>query len=155
MRNVDAEEDIPEVLRALIAPVRPHGCIFAYTGGARKSIRGHFSFFELNQAQMEKVLKHQIGMLGRGDNIYCMLSGQFTPKQRTIVQKRMMFPPDLYFDILSWWINESGHPGFCNLPLPENCPSPIFVDNEESENNIDTEVDRKVEEKFEGGQYFF
>ena len=67
----------------------------------------------------------------------------------------MMFPPDLYFDILSWWINESGHPGFCNLPLPENCPSPIFVDNEESENNIDTEVDGKVEEKFEGGQYFF
>ena len=155
MRNVDAEEDIPEVLRALIAPVRPHGCIFAYTGGARKSIRGHFSFFELNQAQMEKVLKHQIGMLGRGDNIYCMLSGRFTPKQRTIVQKRMMFPPDLYFGILSWWINESGHPGFCNLPLPENCPSPIFVDNEESENNIDTQVDRKVEEKFEGGQYFF
>ena len=24
MRNVDAEEDIPEVLRALIVPVRPH-----------------------------------------------------------------------------------------------------------------------------------
>ena len=112
MRNVDAEEDIPEVLRALIAPVRPHGCIFAYTGGARKSIRGHFSFFELNQVQMEKVLKHQIGMLGRGDNIYCMLSGRFTPKQRAIVQKRMMFPPDLYFGILSWWINESGYPGF-------------------------------------------
>ena len=43
-------ENVSEELRALLAPVRPYGYIFAYSGGAHKSIQGHYQFFETDQS---------------------------------------------------------------------------------------------------------
>ena len=33
-------EDVSNELRALVAPVRPYGYVFAYSGGSHKSIQG-------------------------------------------------------------------------------------------------------------------
>ena len=41
-RDVDAEVDISDVLRAYMAPIRPFGCIYVFTGGSHKWVRGNY-----------------------------------------------------------------------------------------------------------------
>jgi hypothetical protein len=36
------EIEVTDILKAMVAPVRPYGCAFAYSGGAQKSIKGIF-----------------------------------------------------------------------------------------------------------------
>ena len=46
MRNIDVENEdqVSEVMRALVSPVRPYGYVIAYTGGKHQSINGTISF---------------------------------------------------------------------------------------------------------------
>ncbi len=43
--RVIGEGDVTDLLKAMIAPVKPYGSIFSYTGGAKKSFRGNYHFF--------------------------------------------------------------------------------------------------------------
>jgi hypothetical protein len=43
--RVIAENELTNLLKAMIAPVRPYGSIFSYTGGAQKILRGNYQFF--------------------------------------------------------------------------------------------------------------
>jgi hypothetical protein len=54
----------------MMAPVRPYGSIFAYTGGAQKSTRGNYHFFEMDQNRIGGVI-HQLNKSGFGEHIYC------------------------------------------------------------------------------------
>jgi hypothetical protein len=42
-KRVIAEHELTNLLKAMMAPVRPFGLIFPYTGGAQKSFRGFMS----------------------------------------------------------------------------------------------------------------
>jgi hypothetical protein len=44
-KRIIQEHELTDLLKAMMAPVRPYGCIFAYTGGAQKSIRRNYQFF--------------------------------------------------------------------------------------------------------------
>eukprot|EP00984_Skeletonema_dohrnii_P000105 scaffold31_cov98-Skeletonema_dohrnii-CCMP3373.AAC.4 len=46
--NIIANDEVTEEMCAILSPVRPFGFIFAYTAGAHRVIRGHFSFFEVD-----------------------------------------------------------------------------------------------------------
>ncbi len=39
-----AEHELSDLLKAMMAPVRPYGLIFSYTGGAQNSLRGIYIF---------------------------------------------------------------------------------------------------------------
>jgi hypothetical protein len=39
-----AEHELSDLLKAMMAPVRPYGLIFSCTGGAQKSLRGKYHF---------------------------------------------------------------------------------------------------------------
>ena len=41
---VIAEHELSDLLKAMMAPVRPYGSIFSYSGGAQKSLRGNYRF---------------------------------------------------------------------------------------------------------------
>jgi hypothetical protein len=44
------EDDVlTDTLKAMVAPLRLYGCVFAYSGGHQKSLRGNHQFFESNQ----------------------------------------------------------------------------------------------------------
>ena len=58
-------------------------------------------------------------------------------------------------DILMWFIQESGHPGFTDVPIPEDFPQPFTVEDAETKNNMDKEVIASVETSFGGGSYLF
>ena len=66
-------EDVSDELRALVAPTRPYGCVFA-SGGSHKSIQGHYQFFETDQSHLGGVIDH-VRSMGVSQNMYVMLCG--------------------------------------------------------------------------------
>jgi hypothetical protein len=43
-RNI-TDNELTDLLKAMLAPVRPYGCVFAYSVGSQKSITGNYNFF--------------------------------------------------------------------------------------------------------------
>ena len=70
----------------IVQPLRPYGCIFAYSGGAQKSLRGNYQFFEMDQNRVGGVM-NQLNHAGIGEHIYCVLCGKMTPEQKQIVSQ--------------------------------------------------------------------
>ena len=68
-----------------------------------------------------------LNQAGIGKNIYCVLWGRMTPDQKQIVCKRSKVGTQLYIDILTWFVKESGHSGYLNTSIPEDCPQPLLV----------------------------
>jgi hypothetical protein len=61
----------------------------------------------------------------------------------------------LYIDILSWFVKESGHPGYLNTSIPEDCPQPLLVEDIPTKNNTEKSADKTVETNYEGRTYYF
>jgi hypothetical protein len=57
----------------------------------------------------------------------------------------------LYIDILTWFVKESGHPGYLNTSIPEDCPQPFLVEYIPTKNNTDYPTGKTVEVNYEGG----
>ncbi len=56
-RNVNNNQ-LTDLLKAMLAPVRPYGCVFAYSGRLPKSITGNYHFFEMDQNRLGVVINH-------------------------------------------------------------------------------------------------
>ncbi len=94
------DDELTDTLKTMVALLRPYGCVFAYSGGAQKSLRGNYQFFEMDQNRLGKVM-NQLNQAGIGEHIYCVLCGRMTPDQKQIVCKRSRVDTQLYIDILS------------------------------------------------------
>jgi hypothetical protein len=46
------DDELTDTLKAMVAPL----CIFAYSGGAQKSLRGNYQFFEMDQNRLGGVM---------------------------------------------------------------------------------------------------
>ena len=103
---------------------------------------------------MGGVIEH-VRDMGVAHNMYIMLCGRMTPAQRTIIRRRAHLDTEEYMDLLNFFIKVSGHSGYSGLPMPENFPRPLFVEDKETENNVDREVNKGVEKSFQGGTYYF
>ncbi len=125
-RNINNNELI-DLLKAMLAPIRPYGCVFAYSGGSQKSISGNYQFFEMDQNRLGAVINH-LNQAGNGEHIYCVHCGRMTPYQTQIVRRRAVVDTKLFIDILTWFGKESGHPGYQNTTVLEECPKPLFVE---------------------------
>jgi hypothetical protein len=101
---------LTDLLKAVLAPVRPYGCVFAYSGGYQKSITGNYQFFEMDQNRLGAVMNH-LNQAGICEHIYCVLCGRMTPDQKQKVRRRAVVDTQLFIDILTWFVKESGHPG--------------------------------------------
>jgi hypothetical protein len=42
MKRKINDHEVTDLLKAMVAPVRPYGCVFSYSGGAQKSIKGNY-----------------------------------------------------------------------------------------------------------------
>jgi hypothetical protein len=148
------DDELTDTLKAMVAPLRPYGYVFAYSGGAQKSLRGNYQFFEMDQNRHGGVM-NQLNQAGIGEHIYCVLCGRMTPDQKQIVCKRSRVDTQLYIDILSWFVKESGHPGYLNTYIPEDYPQPLLVEDIPTKNNTDESANKTVETNYEGGRYYF
>lgn len=154
IEGLDIHQDVNEVTRVLMAPVRTHGYVMAFSGGAHKSIMGHYQFFELDQERVNGAMNH-LKSIQNCDHIYVMFSGRMTPSQRRRITTECTVDTDIYNKLAVWFINKSHHPGFRDLSIPEKCPQPILIGKDETLNNTDIPVEPAVEGKFDGGSYYF
>ena len=144
---------ISALLAAAIAPVRPHAWIFSYTGGQSEKIRGNYQFFEADLSRMGGVFSYLKET--HCDQILCVLSGAMTPKQKEIARQRAELDTRLFLGLLTWFIEESGHPGYENVQVPAECPRPIIIEDRESKNNTDQPGKPEIENVFEEGTCYF
>ena len=89
--------ELTDKMKAIVAPVWPYGWVFAYTGGAQKSISGNYAFFETDQSRIGGAINHMQEELGVAENMYVMLCGRMTPEQRSVVQRRVQIEFGEYF----------------------------------------------------------
>jgi hypothetical protein len=73
IRNIK-DNELTDLLKSMLAPVRPYGCVFSYSGWSQKSITGIF-FFEMDQNKLRVVINH-LNQAGIGEQIYCDLCGR-------------------------------------------------------------------------------
>ncbi len=63
------DDELMDTLKAMVAPLRPYGCVFAYSGGTQESLRDNYQFFEIDQNRLGGVI-HQLNQAGIGEHIY-------------------------------------------------------------------------------------
>ena len=148
--TVDPERDLTPVICAAIAPTRPHMYIFAFQGGHSKSITGNFQFFDSDHNKLASAL-NRVQSTGMQSNIYVVLTGRMTPKQKDIVRQQRELKPTIFLDLLAWF--KSVHPGYDNVDMC--CPEINLIEDPETEHNTDIESDPDVEKKYNGAVFYF
>jgi hypothetical protein len=148
------DKRLSDVVCSFLSPTRAFGYIFAYTGGAHCSIRGHYSFYEVNHDHVGGVLNHFL-QTGANPHIYTVLCGKMTPKQQDIARARADLDTEFLLKVLTWYISESGHPGFEDFTPPSQCPKPTVIADPPNPHNTDEEQNPDVEHQFEGGTFHF
>ena len=153
------EEDgvVDDVMCAAISCQRPYGYVFAFSGGAHKSIVGHFSFFEMNQSHVSNVLNH-FAETGANLNILCALCGKMTPRQKEIATQKAELNVGTYLDLMNWFISIAKHPAYyekVTLPREEDIQKPVLLPSPNNAHNTDETMNPAVENRFEGGTYTF
>ena len=85
--SIIKDDDLTDMVKAILAPIWPYGSVFSYSGGAQKSIQGNYQFFEMDQSSLGEVM-NQMNKSEIGEHIYCVLCRRMTPVQKKIVRKR-------------------------------------------------------------------
>jgi len=118
---------VTDATSPLLSPVRPFAYILSYSGGAHKVITESFSFF--NQS-----IEKNIGALNfhrqstNSNNVYAVISGNFTPNQRHIIRTRCTVDVSQFNEIYTWL---RGHnPTFAVMLEISNCPSPLIIEDD-------------------------
>ncbi len=78
-----------------------------------------------------------------------------TVNQRRIVRERSKVDTQLFINIMTWYVQQSGHPGFNNTSIAYECPQPLLVEDKETTNNTDYSFDKTIETMHEGGTCYF
>ena len=144
------KKEINDIVRAMLAPTRAYGYTFSYFAGAQQSIQGQFTFYEVDQTLMASVYK-RIQESGANPNVHIVLGGRFTPSQKQIIRKKTAVNTELVTKLLTWFKQKSGHKGFKDLEIGEECPQPI----RDEEVGEDFELDKERESQYDGGTYYF
>jgi hypothetical protein len=56
---------------------------------------------------------------------------------------------------MTWFLQESGHPGFKDIPISEKCLQPLLIEDEETKNNTDYASNKNVVTIYESEIYYF
>jgi hypothetical protein len=98
---------------------------------------------------------NQLNISGIGECIYCVLCDRITPDQKRIVRERSTLDTQLFIDIVTWFVQKSGHPGLKDTSIPDECPQLLLVEDRKTNNNTNISVNKNVESRYEGGAYYF
>ena len=150
----DLNDVLTDEMCAFLSPTRAYGYYFAYVAGAHRSIKGHFSFFDADQNHTGSVLNYY-QQSGANPNIYVVLCGRMTAKQKEIIKNRARVDTNILHKLLTWFVEESGHPGFKDVVPPSECPQPKVVEDPECSQNVDDEHDAEKESRYEGATFHF
>jgi hypothetical protein len=151
--DVEDEKDVSDVMRTLLAPVRPYGYVMAYTGGKHSRIQGHFQFFEMNT---EKINAGMHALSQNDSNVSVMLCGPMTKKQKSKIRNMAHIDTQKYIDMKTWLIRNSSKESIKSTPLPQHCFVPkIYDESSRAHYKPGEKSDRAKETSFGGGTYYF
>jgi hypothetical protein len=143
--NTEDENDVSDVMRTLVSPIRPYGYVIAYTGGKHAQIKGHYQLFKMNQERTNACMH---GLSQNETNVHVMLCGPMTKEQKSKIRSMALIDTQKYVDIMTWLIRNSAKASIQNIPLPQHCFVPrIYEPGEEG--------DEKTEKSFGGRTYYF
>jgi hypothetical protein len=108
----------------------------------------------MDQNRLGAVINH-LYQADISKHIYPVLCGRMTPDQKQIVCRRAVVNTQLFIDILTWFVKESGHPGYQKTTVLEECPKPLSIKDQETNNNKDKSVNVYVETNIESETYYF
>ena len=148
------EMGISGLMSAAISKQRPYGYCFSFSGGADRSVVGHYQFFETNQETVGSVINH-FRSTGANSHILCVLCGKFTPSQRQIARDQCRIDTNEYIALITWLIKVAKHPAYVDLTPPDDCPAPNMLDQEGNQHNTDESQNPSVEDQFSGGTFTF
>ena len=81
-----------------------------------------------------------------------MLSGRFTPAQRTIIRKRCLVEVENFTRVFNWL--RENNPIYSELPEMSQCPTPILFEDEPDINNTDDSEDAELEKELNYHYWF-
>ena len=84
-----------------------------------------------------------------------MLCGHMTLKQKEITRQRAEIDTKVLTVVLTWCIEQSGHPAYKDLTVPVECPKLKNVQNPDTTNNINNEQNIAKETTFAGSTFHF
>lgn len=148
------EMGISGLMSAAISKQRPYGYCFSFSGGADRSVVGHYQFFETNQETVGSVINH-FRSTGANSHILCVLCGKFTPSQRQIARDQCRIDTNEYIALITWLIKVAKHHAYVDLTPPDDCPAPNMLDQEGNQHNTDESQNPSVEDQFSGGTFTF
>ena len=53
---------------------------------------------------------------------------------------------------MNYFITESGHPGYKDMPLPQDFPKPNYIEDDATGDNTAQPINSKVEDQYVGGK---
>lgn len=96
-KSIDVMKDVNEVMKVLVAPLRPFGYIFQHFGGFQKSIQGHFQFFQTDQHRVTGMMNYHNEQ--NVNDIFGNTCGTMTLKQKSAILKKTSVDIELFKDI--------------------------------------------------------
>ena len=116
---------------------------------------GHNPVFEIYKARVCAAMYLAEMRKANSQFVYSMICACMTPEQKLIVRKKSKLDIKKYNAILSWFTQCPGHEGYKMFSPPRECPTPVFIQDPETENNTDNSMNSKVESRYTGGMFDF
>ena len=95
MPSTVVENEINEILVAMLARIRIFANTFSNMAGAHKSIKGHHTFF-INRPEFVGGTFDYMMMSEVAPGIYVLISGRETPAQKDIIRRIFWFNAEDY-----------------------------------------------------------
>jgi hypothetical protein len=130
---------------ALVSRARTNKHVFAFYGGAHKSMRGWHNLYENDVDGIARTL-NQIPHYGGADNIIlCILLGPFTPLQKEFVKNRMLVRRDSVFRALNWLKHFNPLYQDVQIPNENDLATPLIIDDSNNVEPEDTNIESRLE----------
>jgi hypothetical protein len=118
--------------------------MFAFYGGAHKSMRGWHNMYENDVAGIARTLS-QAPELGGKNDILCVLLGPFTPLQREYVKSRMMIRIDHVLNALRWLKRNNPLYKDITVPTDNDLPKAFVIDEGIEDESQNTNIESRIE----------
>ena len=137
--------DLNDAELALVSLARTNKHVFAFYGGAHKSIRGWHNLYENDVEGIARTLNEVSEYTGGKNVILCILLGPFTPLQKQFVKNKMMVTPEKVIRALRWLKHNNDLYRDITIPNRDDLATPLIIDDTQNEESVDSNIESRME----------
>jgi hypothetical protein len=133
--------DLNDAESALVSLARTNKHVFAFYGGAHKSIRGWHKLYENDVEGIAQTLNKVSEYTGGKNVILCCLLGSFTPLQKQFIKNKMMVTPDQVIWALRWLKHNNNLYRDITIPNRDDLATPFIINDTQNEESVDSNIE--------------